>query len=231
MGMVSALNIDDFLRDSIRKNEEEAKQILMKKRQDRIAELLAKSGLGKRFQKRTFESFKVTDENKTAYKTAFDFAKEFPNISRGLLFTGPVGVGKSHLASAIANTLIEKLYTVICKNITDIISLIKSTYGKNTELTEYEIVDILTKEVDLLIIDDLGKEKTSENTNTLLYQIVNRLYEDEKPIIITTNFVGDSLAEKLGERGEAIVSRVTEMCQPVKMTGKDWRVKGAKQNK
>lgn len=220
------LSIDDFLRDSIRKNEEEAKQILMKKRQDRIAELLVKSGLGKRFQKRTFESFTVTDENKAAYKTAFDFAQEFPKVSSGLLFTGPVGTGKTHLASAIANKLIEKLYAVICRNITDIISFIKSSYGKDAELTEYEIVDILTKEVDLLIIDDLGKEKTSDNTNMLLYQIVNRLYEDEKPIVVTTNFVGKTLAQKLGERGEAIISRLTEMCQPVKMTGEDWRLKG-----
>lgn len=223
------MNIDEFIRESIRKNEEEAKQILMKKRQDRIAELLAKSGLGKRFQKRTFESFKVTDENRDAYKTAFDFAQEFPKVSRGLLFTGPVGTGKTHLASAIANALIEKLYTVICRNITDIISFIKSSYGKEAELTEYEIVDIITKEVDLLIVDDLGKEKTSENTNTLLYQIINRLYEDEKPIIVTTNFVGEALAQKLGERGEAIVSRLTEMCQPVKMSGEDWRLKGAQE--
>lgn len=219
------LNIDDFIRKSIRKNEEELKKLMMRKKQDRISELLQKSGLGKRFQKKTFENFQITDANRAAFYQAKEFCANFPNTKRGLLITGPVGTGKTHLASAVTNDLIGRLYTVICRNITDIISLIKSTYGQKTELEEWEIVDILTTEVDLLVIDDLGKERASENTNTLLYQIINRLYNDERPIVVTTNFTSVTLAEKLGERGQSIVSRLTEMCEPVRTCGEDWRLK------
>ncbi|HHV32213.1 MAG TPA: ATP-binding protein [Clostridiales bacterium] len=219
------MNIDDFIRESIRRNEEEAREFAMKKKQERIAAILEKSGLGKRFQKRTFEGFKQTDKNRGAYLKALDFCNAFPDNWRGLLITGPVGTGKTHLAAAIANKLIKELYTVMFGNITDIITLVKSTYSKDSEVSEMQVIQTLTQDVDLLVIDDLGKEYSSKNTNTVLYQIINRLYEDEKPIIITTNYNSEQLKSKFGERGEAIVSRITEMTVPIIMTGEDWRLK------
>lgn len=218
------MNIDEFIRASIRRNEEEAKQLIMKQKQERVNAILEKSGLGKKFQKRTFENFRVTKENQEQYKQAKEFAENFPK-DKGLLITGPVGSGKTHLAAAVANYLIEKLYTVIFGNITDIMTLVKSTYSKDSEVSELQIIDTLTKDVDLLIVDDLGKEYQSPNTSTVLYQIINRLYEDEKPIIVTTNFNSELLKTKYKERGEAIVSRITEMTIPIIMTGKDWRLK------
>jgi len=95
------MNIDEFIRESIRQNKEEAKQIMMKKKQERISELLAKSGLGKRFRRRTFENFEIKDKNQGAYNKAIEFAGEFPKTRKGLLITGPVGTGKTHLAAAM----------------------------------------------------------------------------------------------------------------------------------
>ena len=83
----------------------------------------------------------------------------------------------------------------------------------------------MTDKVDLFIIDDLGKENTKDYTSAMLYQLINRVYENEKPIVITTNFNSIELARKLGERGQAIVSRITEMCEPVIFKGEDWRMK------
>ena len=219
------MTLDEFLRQSIQKNREEAEKFMLEQKQKRIAELLAKSGLGKRFQKRTFANTTTTPRNRHAVAAAREFAEQFPNVQQGLLFMGTAGVGKTHLAAAIANELISELYTVLFGNITDIVTLIKSSYYNQAEYSEAQILKTITEEVDLLVIDDLGKEHATENTKMLLYQVINRLYENEKPVVVTTNFSSEALAEKYGERGIAVVSRLTEMCQPILMQDEDWRIR------
>lgn len=215
----------EFLRNSIKQNEEEAKKVLAEQKQRQIEKLLNDSGLGRRFQKRTFETF-IADTPITdlAKGIALRFTEKFPEM-QGLLFIGPVGTGKTHLAAAIANDLIQKFYTVIFRNAVDIISTIVSTYQKDA--STYEVINAFTS-ADLLVIDDLGKERMTEFTSSVLYQIINKLYEDEKPIIITTNFNSEQLAKRLGERGDAIVSRITEMCRPIMLDGPDWRLRNAR---
>ena len=218
-----------FLKESIERNEREAKEALMKKKQEKVLQLLEKSGLGKRFAKRTFENFKAENEElKKALLKARGFVEKFPDVEQGLMFVGPVGVGKTHLAAAIANELINNLYSVVFGNVTDLITLIRSTYSKEADITEAEIIKTFTEDTDLLIIDDLGKENVSEYTATILYQIINRLYEYEKPLIITTNFNSSMLKRKFGEKGDAIVSRIAEMCEFVKISSDDWRLKNAR---
>lgn len=213
----------EFLRRSIEQNEKEAKELILKERQKKIETLLNKSGIPKRFKNATFANYNPIDNQGALSKTK-RFVADFPN-TKGLLLTGPVGTGKTHLAAAIANALIDKLYSVYFGNVVDIMSFIKSTYNKESSLTEEEAVNVMTKEVDLFIIDDLGKENSTENTLALLYQLINRVYDNEKSIVITTNYNSIDLARKLGERGQAIVSRITEMCEPVIFKGEDWRLK------
>lgn len=213
----------EFLRKSIEKNEKEAREMLLKERQNKIAHLTRSSNIPKRYRNATFESFNPKD-NPRALEIAKKFVINFPE-DKGLLLTGPVGTGKTHLACAIANALLNKLYSVYFGNVVDIMSFIRGTYNRDSSLTEEEAVNIMTKEVDLFIIDDLGKENNTEYTLSILYQLINRVYENEKPIIITTNFSSIELARKLGERGQAIVSRITEMCEPVIFKGEDWRMK------
>lgn len=218
------MDFKTFLRESMKRNEEEAKELMLQERQKKINEINKNSGLPKRFKRKTFENYKRGD-NFIAYKKAEEFAENFPDINKGLLLVGPVGTGKTHLAAAISNKLISRLYSVYFGNTTDIMSFIKSTYSKDAEMTEGEAIELMTEKVDLLVIDDLGKENETENTLSVLYQIINKLYENEKLVVITTNFNSSDLARKLGERGPAMVSRITGMCEPVVLSGEDWRLK------
>jgi len=218
------MNYRSFLRESMKKNEKEAKELLQRERQKQIDEIIQNSGIPMRFRGKTFENYNP-DDNPIAYKKAKHFAESFPDVDKGLLLVGTVGTGKTHLAAAISNMLINKLYSVYFGNATDIMSFIKSTYSKDAKITEGEAINLMTEDINLLVIDDLGKENETSNTLAVLYQIVNRLYENEKPVIITTNYNSIDLARKLGERGQAIVSRITGMCKPIQFKGEDWRLK------
>ena len=224
--MVMEMDIKEFLRNSIDKNEIEAREYLQKERFSKINQLSKSNGLPLLFKDKTLDNYDES-RNLSAYCAAKDFVDKFPN-TKGLLLSGNVGVGKTHLAAAIVNELNNKLYSTYFGNIVDIISTLKSTYSRNSSLTEIEAIDIMTNRVDLLIIDDLGKETTTEHNLSLLYRIINRLYENEKPIIITTNCSSKDLIYRLGEWGPAILSRITFMCTPIILSGEDWRKKYGK---
>jgi len=91
----------------------------------------------------------------------------------------------------------------------DLLSDIRSTYGDATESNESDLLDEVNAP-DLLVLDDLGAEKTSEWVNDRLYLIVNRRYESGKPVVVTTNLSLDELIRKVGER---TVSRLCEICE------------------
>jgi len=213
----------EFLRKTIEQNEKEAKELILKERQNKLEVLSNRSGIPKRFKNATFKNYNPIYNQEVLSKTK-RFVAKFPN-TKGLLLTGPVGTGKTHLAAAIANALIDKLYSVYFGNVVDIMSFIKSTYNKDSDISERDAINIITDKVDLFIIDDLGKENNTEYTLSMLYQLINRVYENEKPIVITTNFNSIELSRKLGERGQAIVSRITQMCEVVIFRGEDWRLK------
>ncbi len=216
------MDLIQFIRKSIEQNEKEARELLLKEKQEKIASLTRSSNIPKRYRKATLENFNPKD-NPRALEIAKKFVMNFPE-EKGLLLAGPVGTGKTHIAAAIANELLNKLYSVYFGNVVDIMSFIKSTYNEDSEISEREAINIMTDKVDLFIVDDLGKENTKDYTSAMLYQLINKVYENEKPIVITTNFNSVELARKLGERGEAIVSRITEMCEPVIFKGEDWRL-------
>ena len=88
----------------------------------------------------------------------------------------------------------------------------------------------IIRTLDLLIIDDLGKEKATEWTSQTIYSIINARYENERPIVITTNYTLKNLVDRMTPSGSqdsitaaAAVDRLFETCIEVPMLGPSWR--------
>lgn len=198
--------------------------------QAKIDKLLGKSGIKKRFLNRTFDNFNVNEINQEACGIARKYAEDFKNFKEkgeGLYFVGGYGTGKTHFAAAISLYLIKQGIPVIFKTLIDLLAEIRKTFDDNSNVNEFEVLE-LYKTVDLLVIDDLGKESPTEWSLAMLYAILNERYEACLPTIITTNYNDAELIRRLSVRGdrttaEAIVSRLHEVCYSVEMYWEDWR--------
>lgn len=221
----------DAKQEKIKKEKELAEEQELRKQ--KIESILGKSGIKKRYLSRTIDSFSVTAENKRSFEVATDYIKNFREYftqGKGLYLEGLCGTGKTHLAIAIALAIINTGVPVICKTSIDILGDIKRCYERNSEVTEEEVLEAY-KTVDLLIIDDLGKEQVTEWSVPVLYSILNERYEALLPTIITTNYNTSALAEKLSAKGDtetaaAIISRFVESYKRVTMAWADYRRKG-----
>lgn len=150
------MDVNIFIKESIKQNQLESMEFLSRERIGKIKHISQESGLPSKFKDSSFKNYDPRD-NPLALQASLDFVKNFPS-TRGLLLSGPPGLGKSHLAAAISRELNHKLYSSYFGNIVDIIGLLKSTYSKNSSLNEEEAINLMTKNVDLLIIDDLGRD-------------------------------------------------------------------------
>jgi len=201
---------------------------------DLIGRLIGRSGLKKRFMNRTFQTYKAeTPKQKKAFSVAKEYADRFYEFflrGEGLYIEGTNGTGKTHLAAAIALQLIREGIPVVCKTSIELLDDIKKAFDDN-QVSEYDILKVY-KQVDLLIIDDLGKEQCTDWSMSILYSILNDRYEDLKPTIITTNFNEESLIRNLTPRGYdsskviAIISRLREVSTVVTMAWEDYRSYG-----
>jgi DNA replication protein DnaC len=147
---------------------------------------------------------------------------------RGIWFTGDVGTGKTTLAMLISKAAMEAERTVAIYSLPRLLAMLRETYDEEAEFSLSELIDRLCA-VDLLHIDDVGAEQTSEWVLEQLYTIVNTRYEDGKALLLTTNLAsveGDEpdgpLRRQIGER---TVSRIYEICGgPLPMHGEDHRM-------
>lgn len=173
--------------------------------------LLEKSNIGKRFQSRTFENFEGGGD---VYEIALEYADSFEtNAGEGLILTGTVGTGKTHLAAAIVNRVVQM--GIPARFLTSI-----ELFETLKDFSQETLQKIKT--VPLLVIDDLAKEKETDWNREKLFEVINSRYENCLPVIITTNATPGELEESVGK---ATFSRLAEMCRWVSMTGKDWRLK------
>ena len=98
--------------------------------------------------------------------------------------------------------------------------VLRNTFKDKSEQSETEIINNLS-EANILILDDLGAEKSSEFALQSLYVIIDQRYSEIRPTIITSNLSLGEIAEKVGDR---IASRIAGMCKVIELKGKDRRL-------
>ncbi len=194
-----------------------------------IDKLFQNNNLGKRQLNSTFENYKITNKNKKAYENAKKYANKLINgeTDKGLFITGTYGVGKTYLASCIANETIKNKNTVVFGTLIQLLDYIKDTY-KDSDMSDKEYLNLYSS-VELLIIDDLGKEKLTEWVLEKLFLIVNNRYNNYLQIVITTNYNRNQLRERLCVNKnysmvDSIISRLYEMCGGIEIKDEDHRM-------
>ncbi|MBP9989276.1 MAG: ATP-binding protein [Ruminococcus sp.] len=144
------------------------------------------------------------------------YADDFHKHSPSLLLYGMTGLGKTHLSLAIAGKAVEKGFGVIYMSAQNLFNqLEKDKFGKSDSNTEEAVLNC-----DLLIIDDLGTEFSTQFTVAALYNIINSRELENKPTIISTNLSQDELSKHYNER---IASRILSNFTMLYFDGNDIR--------
>ena len=138
----------------------------------------------------------------------------------GLLLWGSVGTGKSFIAACIANALLEQGVPVLMTNFSKILNQMGGMYSDD----RYQYIASFSH-YPLLIIDDLGIERSTEYALEQVYAVIDERYKAGLPVIITTNLTMEELRQPEDVAHARIYSRVLEMCTPVQITGEDRRQK------
>jgi DNA replication protein DnaC len=155
----------------------------------------------------------------TATRRFVDAIDEKLNAGRGLWFMGDVGTGKTTLAMLVSKAAIAAGRSVAIYSLPRLLNEIRDTH--RAERSHVDLLDRLTA-VDLLHVDDVGAERSTDWVLEELYSIVNARYEEQKSMVITTNITDrEALCEQITER---TVSRLTEMCDEVPLFGHDRRM-------
>jgi DNA replication protein DnaC len=191
-----------------------------------------------RYEHCTFESFEIHDPtHERALERARSWTELYPVVDQGLLLLGGPGRGKTHLAVAVAAELVRtKGARVRFHEQRALLKALQGTFESGADARESEVLRPVL-EVDVLILDDLGAGRTTLWARDVLHDIIAHRYNEQKTLIITSNLmVGDEPAPAPAPRkgleapltlkdrlGDALISRLHEMCEVVRVAGKDYR--------
>ena len=173
-------------------------------REERVARLQRFSNMGVLSQA-TFDRILPTGPGETAegqgrYRTAVEAARAFADHPHGsFVLLGGSGTGKTFLAAAIANRLMEQDEPVFFAFVPDLLDHLRSTYNPDSDLSYDELFE-LVKTIPTLVLDDLSLHNSNPWTEEKLYQILNHRYLSGLPTIVTSSAPIERLDARLQSR-------------------------------
>jgi DNA replication protein DnaC len=195
------------------------------RRVNRAASARLGSGIPKRFRGVSFDRKPICDLDPYVLRHVREFLRRIGDkveAGSGLWFYGDVGTGKTSLAMLVSKAALEAGRSVAIYSVPRLLAEIKDTYDRDSGDSYMQLFRRLCA-VDLLHLDDLGAERTTEWVLEQLYSIVNERWQNERSIVVTTNLT--SLDQLRAELGARTVSRLSEICgEPIPIMGPDLRI-------
>ncbi len=133
-----------------------------------------------------------------------------------------VGTGKSFFSGCIANALLDRDVPVLMTNFPTILNRLTGMFSEDR-------ADFIASfdEYDLLIIDDLGVERSTEYAMEQMFFLIDSRYRSRRPMIITTNLKLAELKNPPDLTHARIYDRILERCSPILFAGKNFREENA----
>ena len=190
--------------------------------------------IGKRFENATIDNYKCPPGSEEAKNACSAF---IAGSTEGLLLLGPVGTGKTHLMSAVAKAfhqdadphfeerdgitvaVSKEVKTVAFYMMLDLVAALREDVRKGVSTTVNRCLS-----VDLMVLDDLGVERSTEFIAEEIAQIINGRYNAMKPIAVSTNLTLNGIKDRYTDRS---ISRWVETCTLVEMYHDDYRLNRA----